>query len=190
MHEGSLPWPRWAGGNIWREGLMLAAGVLFVAASARMSISLPFTVVPITGQTFGVMVLGLVLGGVRAGGAMVLTVLLGLSGLPVFADGAGGEALVGPTGGYLGGMVVAAYGLGRAVEHHACRGWVRAFVACLLASAVVLALGLGVLALYVPLVDLLAVGLWPFLPGNLIKCIAAAVVGVVINERFTKAAAR
>src|SRR5919199_744850 len=91
------------------DAVLVAAGAGLVALAAQVSIPLPFTPVPITGQTFAVLLVGGALGAVRALASLVLYVGVGLLGAPVYADGNHGwEILRGATGGYLVGVVVAA----------------------------------------------------------------------------------
>src|ERR671923_256528 len=100
--------PRAAG---WlRDVILILLGALFVAALAQVKVPLPFTPVPLTGQTFGVLLAGAVLGSKRGAASMALYIALGAFGLPVLAGGASGLAyLSGATVGYLIGFVLAAY---------------------------------------------------------------------------------
>ncbi len=160
-----------------RDGLLVVGFVVFNALMAQVAVPLPFTPVPITGQTFAVRVTGGLLGA-RLGMITMLGYLLaGAVSLPVFAGGTGGlERFTGPTAGYLAGFVVSAWLMGRLAE----RGWDRRFgrglVAMLLASLPIYALGLTGLYLWkpMPLGTLLAKGLWPFLPGDILKLALAA----------------
>jgi biotin transport system substrate-specific component len=131
--------------------------------------------VPITGQSFAVLLSGLVLGARRAFLAQVLYLAEGAAGLPFFAGGAAGAVqLVGPTGGYLLAFPLAAAFTGLLAE----RGWDRnpftMFAAMLSGSAIVFALGLAQLSRFVPADALLASGLLPFIPGDLVKSAIAA----------------
>jgi biotin transport system substrate-specific component len=131
--------------------------------------------VPITGQTFAVLLTGAVLGARRAFLAQALYLIEGACGLPVFAGGAAGAAmLAGPTGGYLCAFPFAAALTGALAE----RGWDRRFVtmfaAMLLGSVVIFGVGLVMLSRFLPASNLLAAGLWPFVPGDLIKSALAA----------------
>ena len=109
-------------GGLLRDALLVVGFSLLTALCARIVIPLPFTPVPITGQTFAVLLTGAALGARRGAAAIVLYVLEGLAGLPVFAGGASGLArLLGPTGGYLLGFIAAAYLTGTLAE----RGWDR-----------------------------------------------------------------
>lgn len=143
---------------------------LFIGVCAQFRIPLPFTPVPLSGGTLGVLYTGALLGSRRGAVAVLLYILEGSMGLPVFAGGAAGAAhLLGPTGGYLLGFPVGAFATGLLAE----RGWDRtpgrAFLAMLAGSLPIFALGLLGLARFVPASTLLAQGLWPFLPGDLLK---------------------
>jgi len=156
--------------------LALVVGAsLVTAAAAQVAVPLPWTPVPLTGQTFAVLLTGAVLGARRGFAAQVLYLAQGALGLPVFAAGAAGAAkLLGPTGGYL-----LAFPLAAAVTGALCeRGWDRRFTtmlaAMLLGSVAIFALGLAWLARFVPGPALLAQGLLPFVPGDLVKAALAA----------------
>ena len=122
------------------RGTVLAiAGSLFVALCAQITV--PFWPVPMTGQTFAVLSVGLVCGWRIGGAALLLYLLEGVVGLPFFAGGeAGWAAIAGPSGGYIVGFVLAAALVGWLAE----RGWDRSF------WRTVLALLLGNVVLYVP----------------------------------------
>lgn len=156
------------------EALVLSA---VIALGAQLEVVLPFSPVPLTGQTFGVLLAGILLGS-RWGAAAVAAYLTeGLLGLPVFAGGAAGPAVfAGPTAGYLMGFLPAAWLTGRLAE----RGWDRtpltAAAAMLLGSAAIFACGLANLARFLPASQLLSAGLIPFLPGDVVKSALAAAV--------------
>lgn len=150
--------------------LLVVAASLVTAAAAQVEIRLPWTPVPVTGQTFAVLLCGAVLGARRAFLAQMLYLAEGGMGLPVFSGGAAGFAyMVGPTGGYLMAFPFAAAVTGALAE----RGWdkhfVTMFAAMLLGSAVIFALGLAQLSRFVPAEQLLGAGLLPFVPGDLVK---------------------
>jgi biotin transport system substrate-specific component len=153
----------------------MVLGALWVALFAQVRIPLPFTPVPITGQTFAVLLVGAALGAARGAGALMLYLLMGMTGLPVFAGGAAGLFhLTGPTGGYLIGFVIAAAAVGRMAEH----GWERSFRTSLipfsLGTLLIYLVGVPWLALYVGPQAAIQKGLLPFLPGDLIKLLLAA----------------
>ena len=158
-----------------RANLALILGAsLFIALLAQVRIPLPFTPVPITGQTLGVLLVGAALGPWR-GAAAVLTYLTeGLLGLPVFAGGGAGLAhLLGPTGGYLVGFVAAAWVAGALAERRLDRRGRTAWLAFLLAEVALYLPGLAWLALYVGPQRALALGLYPFILGDLLKALLA-----------------
>jgi biotin transport system substrate-specific component len=161
-----------------RDTLLVVGFIVVNALFAQVAIPLPFTPVPVTGQTFSVRLTGGILGA-RLGLITLLGYLLaGAVGLPVFQPGgaAGVERFFGPTAGYLAGFAVSAWLMGRFAE----RGWDRRFgrglAAMLLASLPIYVLGLAGLWLWqpMPLGTLLAKGLWPFLPGDVVKLVLAA----------------
>lgn len=161
-------------GALHNAALIVGASVV-TALAAQVAIPLPWTPVPITGQTFAVLLTGAVLGWRRAFLAQALYLLEGAMGLPVFAGGAAGILkIVGPSGGYLMAFPFAAAIVGALCQ----RGWDRRFItmlfAMLLGSTVIFGLGLAQLSRFVPASTLLAQGLLPFLPGDLIKSALAA----------------
>jgi biotin transport system substrate-specific component len=153
----------------------VVVGSLVTALAAQVEIRIPGSPVPLTGQTFGVVVIGAALGS-RAGAAAMLVYLAeGLAGLPVFAGGASGAAhLLGPTGGYLIGFVPAAFVTGWLAERGFDRSVWTAFLAMLIGSIPIFALGLAWLARFVPASSLLGAGLYPFILGDILKSLVAA----------------
>jgi biotin transport system substrate-specific component len=144
---------------------------------AQLVIRLPFTPVPITGQTFAVLLCAAALGSRRGAIAQLAYLGLGSAGVPVFAGWSGGAAAVhGPTAGYLLGFVVAAYAVGALVE----RGWDRrlrtAWAPMLVGSLIIYGCGISWLALVMrtSLTETLLLGIYPFVPGDLLKIALAA----------------
>jgi biotin transport system substrate-specific component len=157
--------------------LLVIAASLLTAAAAQLEIRLPWTPVPITGQTFAVLLSGTVLGSRRAFLAQCLYLLEGACGLPFFAGGAAGVAkLLGPTGGYLIAFPFAAAMTGAFAEHALDRTPLRMFFTMIAGSVVIFGLGLGQLSKFVPADSLLASGLLPFIPGDVFKAVLAAAV--------------
>jgi len=160
------------------DAALVVGGSLLMAVCAHISIPLWFTPVPITLQTFGVMFLALSLGGWRASAALVLYLLEGISGLPVFSPhGPGGMAqLLGPTGGYLISYPFAALAAGliqeRFSRHFRLMALSLGAVAC---SVLVFASGALWLAILIhkPTATIIAIAVLPFLPGEVLKSIAA-----------------
>lgn len=176
-----------------RDALLVLGGTALIVIGARISFYLPFDpFVPVTAQTFSVLLVGAALGMRRGAVTAGLYLLLGAVGLPVFAwdadahayaSGIGTIAKLGPgglvlgyTGGYLIGFVLASAVVGRLAE----LGWDRkiggAIVAMLLGNGLVYVIGLPWLALAANLSpgDALLFGLYPFIPGDLLKLLAAA----------------
>jgi biotin transport system substrate-specific component len=150
----------------------------FVAASAYVRIPLPFTPVPITGQTFAVLFTGAVLGWHRATLSLSLYLVEGVIGLPVFTGGLAGLAhLYGPTGGYLLSYPLAAGFVGLLAE----RGWdrtpARAALAMTIGNGIVFLLGVLWLSRFVGGIEsAIGKGLMPFLPGEMIKTALASLL--------------
>ncbi len=159
-----------------REALLIVAGALWVALLAQVRIPLPFTPVPITGQTFAVLLVGAALGAGRGAAALMLYLTMGLGGLPVFAGGAAGFAhLTGPTGGYLIGFVLAAYVIGRMAERGLERTIRTSFLPFLVGTAIIYLAGVSWLALYIGLPAAVEKGLLPFLIGDALKLLLASI---------------
>ena len=164
-------------GSRVRHVALIVAGALLIAISARIAFAIPGNPVPITGQTFGVLVAGGALGFRRGLAASALYVVLGIAGLPFFAEGRTGvEVVLGATGGYLVGFVVAAAIVGRLAE----LGWDRKVVgsvgAMVIASAAVYLVGVPWLA-YMTHHDLawaVENGFLPFVAGDVVKLALAA----------------
>ncbi len=159
---------------------LIIGGSLLVALSAQIAVGYP---VPITAQTFVVLMLAALLGPRRSALCLLAYIAEGAAGLPVFAQGkAGFAALLGPTGGYLIGFVPAAYIVGFLAR----KGWDRristTIIAMILGNIIIYAFGLLWLFALLWLsgrLDLhtaLAGGLYPFIPGDLLKIALAAAV--------------
>ena len=164
-------------GPIMADVVVVLSGSLLLALCAQIRIALPFTPIPITGQTFGVLLLPVLLPGWRGPAAVAAYLLQGLLGLPFFAGGAAGAAvLAGPSGGYLVGFLAAAILI----------AWLRwrlnggqrwQVVLMMLAGNLVIYLfGVPWLAWFIDdgLAAALALGMTPFLIGDAMKLIAAA----------------
>lgn len=163
------------GEGLWREALLVLGGSVLIALAAQVAIPLPFSPVPVTGQTFAVLLVGALLGSRRGALSLLAYLAEGAVGLPVFAGGGSGLPwLLGPTGGYLVGFVAAAFVTGWLTE----RGWDRRIhttaLAMLIGNGVIYLCGLPWLARFVGADRVLALGLWPFVPGDLIKLALAA----------------
>jgi biotin transport system substrate-specific component len=157
--------------------VIVAAGLTALAAQWR--IHLPFTPVPITGQTFAVLLTGAGLGWKLGTSGQILYVAVGALGAPVFSDASGGfEVLTGATGGYLVGFVFAAGLVGWMAEHHQDRKFATMFTAFILGSVVIYVFGVTGLMISadMPLSAAVEAGVVPFLLGDLIKAGAAGIL--------------
>jgi biotin transporter BioY len=168
--------------------LLIAGASLAIALSAQAYLPLPFTPVPISGQTLMVLLAGTLLGSKR-GAASVITYLgLGVAGIPLFAGGGVGFArLLGPTGGYLMGFVAAAYVAGYLAQKSWDRRIFTAGLAMLAGNVVIYLFGLPRLAVFVGWDKVLALGLYPFIAGDVVKLVAATLllpVGWRLLQRF------
>ena len=157
------------------EALLVLAGSALIAVSAWVAVPLPFSPVPVTGQTFAVLLVGSLLGSRRGAASALAYLAEGSFGLPVFAGGASGaHILAGPTGGYLAGFVLGAWLCGALAE----RGWDRrvstTIASMVLGNMAILTPGLLWLARFVGTGPVLAAGLWPFIPGDIVKIGLAA----------------
>jgi biotin transport system substrate-specific component len=172
-------------GAMGRDLVLVVAGAILIALSAMVSIQLPNNPVPITGQTFGVLLAAGALGGRRGIAATALYVLIGVVGLPAFAEGKGGVGVIaavnegrlvlGATGGYLIGFVLASGIVGWLAERRWDRRLPGALGAMLLGNAVIYVAGLPWLAAAAGFSpdETIAKGLLPFLIGDTLKILLA-----------------
>ena len=158
--------------------MLVILGSALMCGLALLSFRLPFTPVPVSGQTLGVMLVGASLGAWRGGAAVLLYLAEGAAGLPVFAEGQSGVVWLtaGNTTGFLWGFVVAAAVIGLLAQ----LGWDRsvgsALGAMLVGEVIVFAMGVSWLAhfLNVSGEEALGFGLYPFVLGELLKLAIAA----------------
>lgn len=176
----------WPQASLTRDLMLVLAGSWLIALTAQIS----FTIgpVPVTGQTFGVLLVGALLGSRRGAVTLLAYLAQGFAGLPIFAGGMATTAvLAGPTAGYLLGFVPAAFVVGWLCE----RGWDRrvetAVIAMLFGNLIIYAFGLPLLSRLVGWDQVLQLGLVPFIPGDILKIILAAIVmpaGWKLLQRF------
>jgi len=168
----TLRWAILPGGGLLADVLLVAGGAGFVALAAQVSIDLPFTPVPITGQTFAVVLVGAGLGAVLGLASLGLYLFVGALGAPVYADGKHGwDVLTGPTGGYIVGFVLAAGLTGYLAQRRWDRRFSSAVAAMLTGNVVIYLVGLPWLAEQIDagLEGTLEAGLYPFVVGDLLK---------------------
>ena len=168
---------------------------LFAALTAILgliSIPLPFSPVPITGQSLAVMLAGCILTMRQAGFALLTFLLVGAVGVPVFAGGAGGFGIIaGPRGGYLIGYMLGAImisylrGEGNNIWRLAMANIIGGMVLVYLVGAVWLAVAMGI-----DMQKAVAIGVLPFIPGDSIKMVIASGLGVALNKQLRLARVR
>ena len=166
----------------WKIALSLGIALL-VGALAQVRIALPFTPVPITGQTFGVLLAAVLMGRLWGGVSLAIYAGLGFAGVPWFSGLASG---FGATGGYIIGFVLAALFLGHFTDTYIrSRSFLSMLVLMLFANFILIHIpGLIWLGVWInvikgsptTLVALLAMGMTPFIIGDVIKAVAAAAI--------------
>lgn len=191
--QGSAPtlinalWPRETGGLL-RLALLAVAGSILMALSAKVQV--PMWPVPMTMQTFAVLVIGMAYGARLAGATLLLYLAEGAVGLPVFASGAGAAYMAGPTGGYLVGFLVAAVLVGWLAERGWDRNVVLTFLANMAGTAIIFALGVAWLSGVVGGFEkAIAAGFQPFIIGAFVKIALAAAVLPLVWKMLPKRSA-
>ena len=177
-------------------GLALGMACL-VGLLAQVKVPLPWTPVPITGQTFGALLAGVLLGSWWGGVSLGLYAGLGVAGVPWFNGWtAGASHIAGPTGGYIIGFILAALFLGLITDKYVKTRSLPALLILMLAADFVLVFGPGLLQLGLWLTlagkgvntwQLLAMGLTPFIAGDIIKAIAAAGAAWALSSKRSAA---
>jgi len=160
--------------------------ILAMAAGAFVRIYLPFSPVPITLQTFFVLLSGAMLGRRLGPVSQAGYLTIGSLGLPIFAGAAAGFAyLLGPTGGYLLGFVLASALVGWIIRLETEATFTWAVFAMTAGSVLIYLLGAGWLAfvMKVSFVKALSLGVLPFIPGDILKILSAAAVFTVLQKR-------
>lgn len=157
--------------------VLIVGGSLFVALCAQIRIPLPFTPVPITGQTLGILLVGSAWGSRLGFMSLMCYLLLGMAGMPFFAGGESGwQYLQGATGGYLLAAPLAAALVGWLAE----RGWDRRIpttaLSMILGNVLLYVFGVAWLAFFVGFPAAIVKGMLPFLVGDLIKIAIACLV--------------
>ena len=151
------------------RNLFLSLGFAIVTAlSAQIRIIIPISPVPITGQTFVVLLAGLVLGSTFGAVSMLMYLFIGMSGLPFFSAGVAGLAILkSPTIGYIVGFFLAAYAIGQFAN--------RPIIGILLGSLIIYSCGVAglILILNTSLQNAITIGVIPFLIGDFIKSFLA-----------------
>ena len=162
-----------------RNVALVALGVLFTALLAQVSVPVPGSPVPITGQTLAVVLTAASLGPLRGTAVQVFYILAALVGLPFYSDASSGyEVVFGATGGYVFGFIPAAYLIGLAAKHGADRKLWKSLPLFVAGQAVIFAVGVPWLAVSTgqSLTWALENGFYPFILGGIVKALIAAIV--------------
>ncbi|WP_326760745.1 biotin transporter BioY [Streptomyces phaeochromogenes] len=159
-----------------RDAALVAGGAALTGLAAQIAVPVPGSPVPVTGQTFAALLVGTALGTGRGLASLALYALLGLAGVPWFAEGSAGATV---SFGYILGMLLAATVVGALARRGADRSVVRMAGTMLLGEAIIYAIGVPYLALAadMTLTQAVAAGLTPFLLGDALK--AALAMGVL-----------
>ena len=164
-----------AGKSASTKAALVVFGTLLLAISAQFKI--PLYPVPITGQTLVVLLIGMTFWARLGGITMAAYLFEGALGLPVFAGGASGIAtLMGPTGGYLFGFLLASVAMGYLAERGMGRTAVSTVVAMIIGNCVIYVCGALWLSNFIGFGQAIAGGVLPFLYGDTLKLIIAAVL--------------
>lgn len=156
-----------------RDAALVLGGAALTGLAAQISVPVPGTPVPVTGQTLAVLLVGTALGAGRGFLSLALYALAGIAGVPWFADGASGAAA--PSFGYILGMILASTVVGALARRGADRTALRTAGAMLLGEAIIYAVGVPYLALATGMSAsaAIAAGLTPFLIGDALKAALA-----------------
>ena len=163
--------------------LLILLGTLLLTVSAKVQV--PFWPVPMTMQTFVVFMIGMTYGWKLSFFTLLTYLAEGAIGLPVFAKGGGLMYLMGPTAGYLYGMLLAAAIIGILSERGFTNSYLKSSIALLIGSVFIFVLGVGYLGSIIGYDKAISAGLMPFIPSEFFK-IALAVALVPLIEKNIK----
>ncbi|MDO0927711.1 biotin transporter BioY [Streptomyces sp. TG1A-8] len=156
-----------------RDAALVVGGAVLTGLAAQLSVPVPGSPVPVTGQTFAALLVGTALGARRGLLSLALYALAGVAGVPWFADGGSGSGAV--SFGYVLGMLLASAVVGALARRGADRSPLRMAGTMVLGEAVIYAVGVPYLALAADLSAsrAVALGLTPFLIGDALKAVLA-----------------
>ncbi|MEU6671745.1 biotin transporter BioY [Streptomyces sp. NPDC046727] len=156
-----------------RDAALVVGGAVLTGLAAQLSVPVPGSPVPVTGQTFAALLVGTALGARRGFLSLALYAVAGVAGMPWFADGKSGTGLV--SFGYILGMLLASAAVGALARRGADRSPLRMAGAMILGEAIIYAVGVPYLALaaHLSASQAIAAGLTPFLIGDALKAALA-----------------
>jgi len=173
-----------------KDMAIIAMFTALTAVLSQISVPLPFSPVPITLQTFAVYLTGIILGSRRGVVALLVYTLIGLFGLPVFSQGKSGlPTLVGPTGGYIFGFILAVYIIGKIIERSDNISFFRSLWALIFGVLIIYTLGVVQLQVILGLSfkEALVMGALPYLILELVKTIIGAYLGCNVRKAMQNA---
>lgn len=160
-----------------KEAFIVLGASILISLCAHVSIPLPFTPVPLTLQCHMILFIAAVLGGKKAALATMAFLAQGMMGFPVFAGGkAGILCLAGPTGGYLGGYVAAAFLTGYLIEKMKEKNSAKILLAMTAGNALIYLFGVSWLSTFVGWTSAFMLGVIPFIVGDMLKLLVATKV--------------
>jgi len=162
-------------GSLAKKAAIVVLGSIFMAVMTQISV--PFFPVPMTLQTLAVMLIGVTFGFRMATATLALYLIEGAMGLPVFSNfGFGFAKLIGPTGGYLAGFLIAAAVMGFMADRKVTRGWAGMIATLVIGEVIIMALGYGWLTSLIGTEKAWLGGVYPFILGDMLKLALAAVI--------------
>ena len=171
------------GTNTYLKNIILILfATLILAVSAKVQV--PFWPVPMTMQTFVVFLIGMTYGWRLSFFTLFVYLVEGAVGLPVFASGGGILYLMGPTAGYLYGMLLAASIIGYLSERGFSNSYFMCFLALIVGSVVIFVLGVGYLGSIIGYNKAISAGLMPFIPSELFKIALAVALIPSLSKNF------
>ena len=171
--------------NIYLKNIILVFfGTILLAISSKVQV--PFWPVPMTMQTFIVFIIGMSYGSRLALATLVLYLLEGAIGLPVFAKGSGLIYLTGPTAGYLYGMMIAAWFIGMFSDLGYNKSYLKSFKSLIIGTFIIFLFGVGYLGSIIGFDKAIAVGLYPFLLSETFKILLAVALVPNIEKYINK----
>lgn len=177
--------------KVFNALIWIPVGVFIIAFFAQITVNMPWreSFIPVTGQSFAVLCMALLSGRWIGVGAAFLYLVLGATGLPVFAgEGSGINRLIGISGGYLYSFPFAAYLVGGQGDMKWNRSIPFSMIALALGTMVILFLGVFHMSFYTGIITALREGLIPLLPGAFIKLIAGALLVPLILKIYDQSA--
>ena len=165
----------------YKNIVLILFGTLLLAVSSKIQV--PFWPVPMTMQPFIVFIIGMSYGWKLAFSTLIVYVVEGSLGLPVFAKGGGMLYLIGPTAGYLYGMAIAAGVIGFLAERGYNNSYIKSLISLFIGTVIIFVFGVGYLGSVIGYDKALAGGLYPFIPSEFFK-IGLAVILIPSITRY------